>query len=409
MQLRADLAIDSGVGRVPGRAPGVARPAPDRRVQDRPAGRPDRGRGRGIRAAQGVAAGAASGRLGRRPLAGGVRRPRRDAGRVRAVPRDLRGGRRPRAHQRHRAQHGRADADRARHARPAGAAARDPLGRDDLVPALQRARGRLGSRSDQDPGPPPAGRLLDRLRPEGVDVARPGRRSRPAARPHRRHSHRLPGAVAASSSTCTLQESRYGGCARWAARRTSARCSSTTSSLPADAVIGQPDDGWGVATNTLGHERTTAILSRHASTTHFASALLALAGRTGVRDADRDRAVGRLDRGPGVPAQRLPGSWPPRRGRPVPRRMDATHAMGAPQPPAPRDGRSPARSRRSAPRRRRRSLGHAAARLPGLDHRRRHHRDPAQHAGREGPQAAKRTQEALTLHGRETRAAVAGP
>jgi alkylation response protein AidB-like acyl-CoA dehydrogenase len=61
--------------------------------------------------------------------------------------------------------------------------------------------------------------------------------------------------------------------------------------LPADAVIGQPDDGWGVATNTLGHERTTAILSRHASTTHFASALLGLAGRTGAREADRDRAV----------------------------------------------------------------------------------------------------------------------
>jgi alkylation response protein AidB-like acyl-CoA dehydrogenase len=62
-------------------------------------------------------------------------------------------------------------------------------------------------------------------------------------------------------------------------------------SLPADAIIGQLDDGWSVATNTLGHERTTAILSRHASTTHFAAALLALVGRAGVRPADRDRAV----------------------------------------------------------------------------------------------------------------------
>jgi alkylation response protein AidB-like acyl-CoA dehydrogenase len=61
--------------------------------------------------------------------------------------------------------------------------------------------------------------------------------------------------------------------------------------LPADAVIGQPDDGWTVATNTLGHERTTAILSRHASTIHFASALLGLAGRPGVRPAGRDRAI----------------------------------------------------------------------------------------------------------------------
>ena len=61
--------------------------------------------------------------------------------------------------------------------------------------------------------------------------------------------------------------------------------------LPADAIVGQVNDGWAVATNTLGHERTTAILSRHASTTHFASALLGLAGRSGVREADRDLAV----------------------------------------------------------------------------------------------------------------------
>jgi alkylation response protein AidB-like acyl-CoA dehydrogenase len=61
--------------------------------------------------------------------------------------------------------------------------------------------------------------------------------------------------------------------------------------LPADALIGPEDDGWSVATDTLGHERTTAILSRHASTLHAASALLGLAGRPGVRPSDRDRAV----------------------------------------------------------------------------------------------------------------------
>jgi alkylation response protein AidB-like acyl-CoA dehydrogenase len=61
--------------------------------------------------------------------------------------------------------------------------------------------------------------------------------------------------------------------------------------LPADALIGPEDDGWSVATDTLGHERTTAILSRHASTAHAASALLGLAGRAGVRPPDRDRAV----------------------------------------------------------------------------------------------------------------------
>jgi alkylation response protein AidB-like acyl-CoA dehydrogenase len=61
--------------------------------------------------------------------------------------------------------------------------------------------------------------------------------------------------------------------------------------LRADALIGPQDDGWSVATDTLGHERTTAILSRHASTAHAASALLGLAGRAGVRPPDRDRAV----------------------------------------------------------------------------------------------------------------------
>ena len=61
--------------------------------------------------------------------------------------------------------------------------------------------------------------------------------------------------------------------------------------LPADALIGREDDGWSVATGTLGHERTTAILSRHASTTHAAAALLDLAAGPGARPSDRDRAV----------------------------------------------------------------------------------------------------------------------
>jgi len=61
--------------------------------------------------------------------------------------------------------------------------------------------------------------------------------------------------------------------------------------LPADAVIGAENDGWAVATNTLGHERTTAILSRHAHTVHAAAGLLRLAARPGTRPSDRDRTV----------------------------------------------------------------------------------------------------------------------
>ena len=61
--------------------------------------------------------------------------------------------------------------------------------------------------------------------------------------------------------------------------------------LPAAALIGAEHDGWSVATDTLGHERTTAILSRHASTINTAAALLGLAARPGTEPPERDRAV----------------------------------------------------------------------------------------------------------------------
>ncbi|CAA9228242.1 MAG: Acyl-CoA dehydrogenase, long-chain specific, partial [uncultured Acidimicrobiales bacterium] len=76
--------------------------------------------------------------------------------------------------------------DRARRdARPAAALPpRAPLGRGDLVPALQRTRGRVGPRRPQHQGG--AGRRqLGRARPEGVDVARPQRPLRDPDRPHR--------------------------------------------------------------------------------------------------------------------------------------------------------------------------------------------------------------------------------
>jgi alkylation response protein AidB-like acyl-CoA dehydrogenase len=61
--------------------------------------------------------------------------------------------------------------------------------------------------------------------------------------------------------------------------------------VPSGALVGEAGNGWSVATNTLGHERTTAILSRHATTMSYASAVLGLAGRAGVAPRDRDRAV----------------------------------------------------------------------------------------------------------------------
>lgn len=61
--------------------------------------------------------------------------------------------------------------------------------------------------------------------------------------------------------------------------------------IPTWALVGREGEGWSVATNTLGHERTTAILSRHATTMSYASGLLGLAGRVGVAPAVRDRAL----------------------------------------------------------------------------------------------------------------------
>jgi alkylation response protein AidB-like acyl-CoA dehydrogenase len=61
--------------------------------------------------------------------------------------------------------------------------------------------------------------------------------------------------------------------------------------LPGVALVGEVGQGWSVATGTLAHERTTAILSRHASTLRAAAALLQLAGRPGVSASDRDRAM----------------------------------------------------------------------------------------------------------------------
>jgi alkylation response protein AidB-like acyl-CoA dehydrogenase len=61
--------------------------------------------------------------------------------------------------------------------------------------------------------------------------------------------------------------------------------------LPAEALVGEEGQGWTVATGTLAHERTTAILSRHASTLRAASALLRLASRPGVAPSERDRAM----------------------------------------------------------------------------------------------------------------------
>ncbi len=61
--------------------------------------------------------------------------------------------------------------------------------------------------------------------------------------------------------------------------------------LPADALVGQLDQGWAVAAATLVHERTTAIRPRYATTLAAAGALVEIAGRTGATGAGRDEAI----------------------------------------------------------------------------------------------------------------------
>jgi alkylation response protein AidB-like acyl-CoA dehydrogenase len=61
--------------------------------------------------------------------------------------------------------------------------------------------------------------------------------------------------------------------------------------LPAHALVGELDRGWAVASGTLVHERTTAILPRYATTLAAAQTLLETAGRTGAVGAGRDEAI----------------------------------------------------------------------------------------------------------------------
>jgi alkylation response protein AidB-like acyl-CoA dehydrogenase len=61
--------------------------------------------------------------------------------------------------------------------------------------------------------------------------------------------------------------------------------------LPPASLVGPLDQGWTVATSTLVHERTTAILPRLSSITSAANRLLGLAAETPATRAQRDRAV----------------------------------------------------------------------------------------------------------------------
>ena len=128
---------------------------------------------RGVRLGPAVAGPAGGGPVGRDPLAGRVRRPGRLTGRGGAVQHRVRPVAGAPAGQPDRGEPGGPHPARPRRRRPAApVAARDPGRRRDLVPAVQRARRRIGPRVADHPRRGHRGRLGGRG-PEGVDQLRP--------------------------------------------------------------------------------------------------------------------------------------------------------------------------------------------------------------------------------------------
>ena len=144
-------------------------------------------RGRDHRRAARLAGQARRGRPRRRDLAEGVRRAgaRADrAGDLQPGDRRAQGARHPR---RDRRGHARPDDHRPRRRGAEGALPRpDAARRRGLVPAVLRARRRLGPGGGAGPRPPAGRRQLAAERPEGVDHQRAVRLLRAAARAHRR-------------------------------------------------------------------------------------------------------------------------------------------------------------------------------------------------------------------------------
>ena len=129
----------------------------------------------------------AEGGLAGRDLAEGVRRPGPRPDRAGDLQPGDRARESPRHPRRDRRRHARPDDHRPRHRGAEVALPRaDAPRRRGLVPAVLRARRRLGSGGRADPRAPAGRRQLAADRPEGVDDQRPVRLLRAAARAHRR-------------------------------------------------------------------------------------------------------------------------------------------------------------------------------------------------------------------------------
>ena len=172
-------------------------------------------------------------RLGGHPLAGRLRRPRRQRPRVHRAVRGAGPLRRARHAVRHRRRHDRADDHRPRHRRAEGPLPpADAPRRGDLVPALERARRRLRPRRRSAPGPSATAtsscstaRRCGPAAPTTATSASGIFRTDPTRAEAQGHLllHRRP---------ARRRASRSARCARSPARPTSTRCSSTTCASP---------------------------------------------------------------------------------------------------------------------------------------------------------------------------------
>ena len=98
-------------------------------------------------------------------------------------------------------------------------------------------------------------RRVDRHRPEGVDLRRPGRRHGHAHRPHRPRRARSTRASPTSASTCTRRGSTSGPLVEMTGHAMFNEVFMEEAVVPDSALIGGLNNGWAVANTTLMNER----------------------------------------------------------------------------------------------------------------------------------------------------------
>ena len=137
----------------------------------------------------------------------------------------------------------------------------DPHRRADLVPAVQRARRRIG------PGRPvhlgrARRRQLGDQRPEGLEHQRAPRGHGHAAGPHRSPASRSTRASRTSRCRCTSPASRFGQLRQMNFHASFNEVFLTDARIPRDNVIGGVGQGWTAALTTLAYERRFSALRR---------------------------------------------------------------------------------------------------------------------------------------------------